>query len=267
MPRRPDPRACLIDVEGVLVRDKSYRPVDGSPEWFADLADRGLSRVLVSNNTTFAPEELAEALRGAGFEVTVDDIVGALGTGARLLAGWGRTRILWLGAPRLADWWRAQGFELVDEGPCDAVVLGVNPDLTVEELDAAIPALADHGAELVALHRNLFWLDADGKRRCGPGMVASALEHLASRETVVIGKPKERIYREALKRVGVEASDALFISDDPVADLVTAKRMGMATAFVLSGKYRDHGVLSEMDQDDWPDIIADRPSDLRDAES
>jgi len=47
-----------------------------------------------------------------------------------------------------------------------------------------------------------------------------------------------------------------------VADLVTAHRLGMGTAFVLSGKHPDHGVLARLDQEDWPDIICDRPAAL-----
>lgn len=255
-------QAYLIDVEGVLVRDKAYAAVAGSPAWFAGLEPAGLRRVLVSNNTTHTPAEQAAALVEAGFAVAAADIVGVLDVAAALLRGWGKTRLLWLGHPRLRDWWADGGFELTDEGACDAVVLGANPHLTTADLDRALPALQDHGAELVALHRNLFWLDDAGRRRLGPGCHAAALAPLARREPVVVGKPRERIYREALKRLGVEAADALFISDDPVADLVTAKRLGMGTAFVLSGKHPDHAVLERLDQEDWPDVIADRPCDL-----
>lgn len=261
MPRR-EYRAYLLDVEGVLVRDKSYAAVPGSPAWFAALGDHGLARVLVSNNTTHTPAEQARALAAAGFAVTAADVVGVLDVAVDLLRAWRKTRLLWLGHPRLAGWWRDGGFTLVDDGPCDAVVLGANPELTTADLDRALPPLQDQGAELVALHRNLFWLDADGRRRLGPGCHAAALAPLARREPVVVGKPRERIYREALKRLGVEARDALFISDDPVADLVTAKTLGMGTAFVLSGKHPDHAVLERLDQEDWPDVIADRPCDL-----
>jgi ribonucleotide monophosphatase NagD (HAD superfamily) len=77
-----------------------------------------------------------------------------------------------------------------------------------------------------------------------------------------VGKPHERIYREALKRIGANAAEALFISDNPPGDLVTAKRMGLGTAFVMSGKYSDHSVLGSLDQEDWPDIICERVVDL-----
>ncbi len=250
----------LVDIEGVLVRDKRYEPVPGALEWFNGLPARGISRVLVSNNTTHTPERLVDDLARAGFDVEPEMLVSALVAGAELLGSWGKQRLIWLGVASLADWWREQGFELVDGGACDAVVLGLNPALSVADLDRALPALVDHDAELVALHRNHFYLDDKGMRRFGPGFHCAGLETVARNPAVVVGKPRERIYREALKRVGAEPGNALFISDDPVSDLVTARRLGMGTAFVLSGKYADHGVLARLDQEDWPDIIADGPA-------
>ncbi len=270
-PRDPSSfKSYLIDIEGVLVRDKRYVPIEGSVDWYNGLAARGIAPCLVSNNTTHRPEEVIGMLRAAGFAAEPGQIVTALAIGTELLARWGRKRLLWLGAPRLAGWWEEHGFALAGAGDpgdaagaaCDAVVLGVNPELTVADLDRAIAPLLDHQAELVALHRNLFWLDDRGERRLGPGAWCAALEDLAGREAVTVGKPKERIYREALKRVGGAPEEALFISDDPPADLVTARRLGMGTAFVLCGKYTDHAVLGRMAQDDWPDLIVDRPANI-----
>jgi HAD superfamily hydrolase (TIGR01450 family) len=255
-------RAYLVDIEGVLVRDKRYEPIAGAREWFNGLSDRSIRVCLVSNNTTHRPAELIDELVRIGFAVRPEQLVGALETGAALLHRWGKRKLLWLGAKRLAPWWEEAGFELTASGACDAVVLGVNPELRLEDLERALPALQDHGAELVALHRNLFYLDQHGERRLGPGVWSAALETVASSAAVCVGKPSERIYREALKRVEAEPADTLFISDDPVADLVTAKRLGMTTAFLLSGKYPDHGVLARLDQEEWPDIIAERAAEL-----
>ncbi|MFN2370410.1 MAG: HAD-IIA family hydrolase [Candidatus Krumholzibacteriia bacterium] len=256
-------RACLVDVEGVLVRDKAYRPVAGSIAWLENLDVRGLPWCLVSNNTTHAPDELVADLVAAGFPVTPARLVGALGLGADWLRQRGRRRILWLGHPRLAGWWQDQGFAPAGPEDCDTVVLGVNPQLGVADLDAALPAVRDRGLDLLCLHRNAFWLDADGRRRLGPGAWAAALEAAgAGMRAVTVGKPAEPIYHEALKRVAAAPAETLFISDDPVADLVTAGRLGMRTAFVLSGKHADCAVLGSLDQEDWPDIVSASLADI-----
>jgi len=265
MTSRAPAKAWLIDIEGVLVRDKAYVPLPGAVETLARLDAAGIPFCLVSNNTTHSPDGLVADLNGAGFSLTLDRLVGAVELGATWLRQRGRTRVLWLGAPRMADHWRGQGFELTDGTDCEAVMLGANPELSVDDLDQALPALLDRGADLVCLHRNLFYLDAAGHRRLGPGAWAAALEALqGAGQVVTIGKPSPGIYEQALKRVGVDARDALFISDDPVADLVTAGHLGMTTAFVLSGKYSDHGVLGRMTEDDWPAIVCAGLSDLAD---
>lgn len=256
-------RGFLIDIEGVLVRDKRYEPIAGSIAWFHGLAERGLAHCLVSNNTTHRPEDLVRDLGDAGFEVDGEHLVGVLELAVARLHATGRRKILWLGAPSLAGWWRQRGFELTRDEPCGAVVLGVNPELEVPDLDRALPQLHDHGADLLCLHRNRFWLDASGRARLGPGAWAAALELVTRAGSVeTIGKPAEPIYRAALERLGVPAEECLFVSDDPAADLVTAKRLGMGTAFVLCGKYTDHSILGELDQEDWPDLVCASPADL-----
>lgn len=260
-PRKP--RGWLIDIEGVLVRDKSYRAVPGSVDWLNGLAAAGVPFCLVSNNTTHRPAELIAKLVEVGYHVEREHLVGALELGVRWLRERQKSRILWLGAPSLSEFWVEEGFEPDCVDACQAVVLGVNPELGVEDLDRALGPLVDQGADLLCLHRNHFYLDKESRRRLGPGAWAGCLEVLGGAgQVVTVGKPAEKIYREALKRIGVPPEEALFISDDPVADLVTAGRLGMATAFVLSGKYSDHGILGTLPQEQWPDIVCACPADL-----
>jgi len=267
MKRPGSVKAYLIDIEGVLVRDKRYQPVPGAVDWLTSLATGNRPFCLVSNNTTHRPADLVGALARVGFPVTENHLVGALGLGMRWLRERNKEKIRWLGTPELEGYWREEGFELVIDGPSDAVVLGVNAGLDISALDGVLGPVLDEGADLLCLHRNLFYLDGAGRRRLGPGAWAAALEALGGTgQIVTVGKPAERIYHEGLKRVGVTPEEALFISDDPISDLVTAGRLGMRTAFVLSGKYPDHDVLARLEENDWPDMVCSRISDLADQE-
>lgn len=256
-------KACLIDIEGVLVRDKRYQAVPGSVDWMTSLAAGGRPFCLVSNNTTHRPADLVGELVRVGFPVTEKHLVGALGLGMQWLRERNKEKIRWLGTVGLEDYWREEGFEIVTAGSCEAVVLGANPGLDISDLDGVLGPVLDEGADLLCLHRNLFYLDGTGRRRLGPGVWAAALEALGGvGQVVTVGKPSAKIYREGLKRVGVAPEEVIFISDDPISDLVTAGRLGMCTAFVLSGKYPDHGVLARLEENDWPDIVCSCLSDL-----
>ena len=138
MKRSTVAKAYLIDIEGVLVRDKRYQPVPGAVEWLTALAAAERPFCLVSNNTTHRPADLVDDLFRAGFPLDENHLVGALGLGMKWLRERNRSKIHWLGTPHLDDYWCEEGFELVADGPCDAVVLGVNPDLTISALDRVV---------------------------------------------------------------------------------------------------------------------------------
>jgi len=254
----------LIDIEGVLVTDKSYRPVPGAVTWLNSLAAQGYDWRLVSNNTTHPPQALINSLRDAGFNVDLDQLEGAATTGCNWLRSEGHRTIGWLGASSLSPWLEEQGFVLAPPGAasCDAVVLGVNADLQVTDLDRAASWL-QQGAALLCLHRNRIWLDATGLVRLGPGAWAAALEAaVPGVRSVTAGKPEPAVYQRALESLGALPESTLFISDDPFSDLAGARRLGMATVFVLSGKYPDAGILSTLGPDQQPDLVLDRADQL-----
>jgi HAD superfamily hydrolase (TIGR01450 family) len=191
--------------------------------------------------------------------------VGALTVGLDWLAREGHRRLGWLGAASLEPWLRERGFEPVPAGDakCDAVVLGVDPELRVEGLDQALRWLRQ-GAVLLCLHRNRFWLDRDGRPRLGPGAWAAALEAAApGTPSFTAGKPEPAVYRQALESLGASPAEALFISDDPFSDLVGARRLGLFTVLVLSGKYPDPGILATLSGTDRPDLVLARADQLR----
>jgi len=45
------------------------------------------------------------------------------------------------------------------------------------------------------------------------------------------------------------------ISDDPLSDLLGAKKLGMITVFVTSGKYKDKEVLKSLNEKFQPDFV------------
>ena len=77
--------------------------------------------------------------------MTENHLVGALSLGMRWLRERNRQKIRWLGTADLADYWLAEGFSLVSEGPCEAVVLGANPELDIAALDGVLDPVLEEG--------------------------------------------------------------------------------------------------------------------------
>jgi HAD superfamily hydrolase (TIGR01450 family) len=171
-------------------------------------------------------------------------------------------RCLVLGNEALRRVFTEEGFDVVDAADVDAVIVGLDTGLTYARLQTACEAISTHAAALLALHRNRVYTDAGGRIGPSVGPLAAAIEYATQTEATVIGKPSPGYFQQTLDDLGVPAADVLIVSDDPFSDLVGGKRMGMHTAFVLSGKYRDESVVESIPPAERPDVTASRIGDL-----
>jgi len=249
-------RGFLLDVEGTLVADKRYQAIEGTVEFIRKVRQAGLPLRLITNNTVDSKASLAYKLGRAGFDFTIDELHTCIGAAATCLRTAGATRCLILGASTLRDMFADEGFTIADGSDVDAVVVGLDTDLTYERLRLACDAVGRNGASLIALHRNRLLVDARG--RCSPsvGAIVEAIRYATQVEPVLIGKPSPAYFQQALDDISLPAESIMVVSDDPLSDLAGAKRMGMRAAFVLSGKYPDQSVIGSIPTPERPDIIA-----------
>ena len=249
-------KAILFDIEGTLVKDKRYQAVPGAVEFVRARRAGGVALRLITNNTTDRPEEIVRKLRDTGFDVRVDELFACTTAAIEALAARGLRRCYLIGTPPLRDMLRDAGLALVDSPDVEAVVVGHDPALTYAMLRTATQAIVEHGALLLALHRNRVF--HDDRHQLGPsaGATVAALAYAASVEPLVVGKPSPDFYRQALASLGVSVEQTIVVSDDPFADLAGAKRLGLRTAFVLCGAYGDAAVLERLPPEERPELVA-----------
>jgi len=255
-------QGLLLDVEGVLVADKRYQRVAGAPEFVAQMRQRGLPLRLITNNTTDAPSALLARLRAAGFEFSPEELHTCTTAGVRHLHQVGATRCLVLGSDALRAILTAAGLTCVEDSRVDAVVVGLDTQLTYERLRLACEAILDRQARFVALHRNRLFPDDQGRRSPSVGPIVAAICEATRVEPVVVGKPSPEFYGLALADLDLRPERVLVVSDDPFSDLIGARRLGMKAALVMSGKYTDPGVIREIDPREQPDVIVAGIADL-----
>ena len=259
-------KGLLLDVEGTIVGDKRYKPVGGGVEFVAEARRRGLKVYLLSNNTTMSAATSTERLRAVGFHFTPEELVLCTSTAFELLRARGAKRCIVLGAAALRRQFAEAGFTVIDEPQADAVVVGLDTELTYARLQTACESLITHGAALIALHHNRIFTDASGRIGPSVGAVVEALAYAANVEPTIVGKPSPESYQVALGRMNLGPEEVMFVSDDPFSDLAGAKRLGMTAAFVLTGKYPTRDVLQRIAEDERPDVTAETIFDLLDTE-
>jgi HAD superfamily hydrolase (TIGR01450 family) len=227
----------LLDLEGTLVTGKSFEPIPGVRDALRAASQAGHHLAVLTNNTTHSPDDIqhlvAQSIAGDDTALTVVSPIALLSD----LVAQRKPRVLAIGSDLLRATVTTAGGICVEDDDSDLVVLGggANADETI--LSAAVRAILDHNAELVALHVNKLYVDEQGRRTFGVGGLAAGLEYCCGVKATVLGKPSPTMYLAALPAGVKPTDDVIMVSDDFHSDLRGAKQLGIKTAFVTTGKY------------------------------
>jgi HAD superfamily hydrolase (TIGR01450 family) len=242
-------RALVLDADGVIY--SRGRALPGAPEALAALTEREVPYLIATNISSLHRATLAARFAGMGLPVPADRIVTALSATAD------HVRRAHPGEPVLVitrpDGLREfEGHPLLRpeevDGPgarAAAVVLGDGEtDLSYENLDRAFRLLRG-GAELIAMHRNPWWLTARGET-LDSGAFVAALEYATGVRARLVGKPAPLMFRAAVAGLAAEVAagggrrlrrgDVAMVGDHPHQDVAGARRAGLRAILVLSGR-------------------------------
>lgn len=253
----------LVDIEGTIVKDKSYAPIEGAVEWINSFKSSSHTLVLLSNNTTHKPEDLVLLLKQTGFDIRPENLITCLGVALNWLKENKVRRCFVIGTTHLKEYLNESKIDTPSDDKVEAVLVGLDITLDYAKLKIALSALVNNHAALLALHSNRLYKDDKGELSPSVGAVVKALEYSSQKEAIVLGKPNPEIYLQALERFKAEPEDCIMISDDPFSDLSGAKMLGMKTIFVTSGKYKDKEVLKCLDKDILPDWVHSSINEIR----
>ena len=245
----------LLDIEGTIVLDKKYTPVPGAVNWFNSLVGNGNFARLVTNNTTESPDDLYDILRGKGFCFEKSDYFTCLTEAVAQMKRRDIKSCMALCKKAVKLYLEKNGIRPSNSTSADSVLVGYDPTLTYNRLNKAASAIADNHAQLFTLHRNRRFVNEEHDIVMSAGPIAAALENATLTRAIVCGKPNRRFFLDCLKGWDIPPKDILMVSDDPFADLIGAKKIGMATAWVLTGSQRNPEAAIKIHRDYRPDHI------------
>jgi 4-nitrophenyl phosphatase len=221
----------LLDVDGVLVRDAE--PIGGAVAALAALSNAGRV-LLLTNNSTRSRRQHAERLSQLGFAVRPDQVLCSSYLAAKYLRDAHESlSLLVIGEDGLRDELLAAGHRLADTDAPDAVVVGMDRDISYDALASALAALRG-GAWLVATNEDRTFPTPDGPVP-GAGAMVGALRGMGFMPDVVIGKPSPIAFRMALEALGFPPERVVMIGDRLETDVLGGQTAGLDTALVLSG--------------------------------
>jgi len=245
----------FIDVQGTLISDADKSPIRGSREFIAYLNKEEIPYMVLTNNTKHASLDFYNYLNSIGFDFSYDKYLDPL---MILESQIPKEGIAAYGAEAFLVTLENMGY-IFDYKHPKTVLLAIKEDFSAEEYAQIIDFLLAK-AELVGMHETSLYVK-NNKRYPGVGAILKMLSFATSVPYKVVGKPSEIFYTEALRGLlhqnpNAAFSDVTIISDDVTGDLIGAKKLGMQTVFVTSGKYKSaEEIIPSLATKERPDTI------------
>ncbi len=250
-------KGFLIDLEGTIVKDKTYTPIEEGLSFTKLLDERKIPWIVATNNSTEKPSDLVRILRSKGFNVDERRLVSPSLLAVEVLKVNNVKSVYFLGSKSIKDYFSENGIDVRETPDVDAVVVGIDKDINYKKLKVAASAMVINNAKLFAFHKNRVILEPDGLVGPSVGAVASCLSYAGNRSFKVFGKPSKDYFKLAFEFLGIENPlNVYMVSDDPFTDIAEGKKVvGFKTVFVLSGKYRNTEVLNSIESNYRPDYV------------
>ena len=232
---KPTPgKSFLIDMDGVLVRGSQLIP--GADTFIKRLKSLSRKFLILTNNSSFTPQDLSHRLGTIGLKVTADHIYSSALASARFLNDQKpKGTAFVIGEAGLTVALHQVGYVISDHRP-DYVIVGDTRTYDHQEITQAI-RLVQGGARFIATN-----LDVTGPSETGivpaTGALVALIEKATDRKAYFVGKPNPFMMRSALRQLGEHSENTVMVGDRMDTDVVAGMESGMETVLVLTGVTR-----------------------------
>lgn len=233
----------MLDLDGVIWL--GHEPIPGAARAVQALRAGGEAVVFVTNNASARVVEQEENLASIGIPAAGAVVTSAV-AGAHLLDP--TDRVFVIGGPGLQEEVRARGCEVVAGTRCDAVISGLDRELTYDALRTAGLAIRG-GARWILTNSDVTLPTAHGLEP-GAGSIGAAIAAATGATPTVAGKPEQPMVDLLRERLG---ADGVVVGDRPDTDGRFAAALGYRFGLVLTGVTD----AADLPVDPHPDWVAD----------
>ena len=236
-------RGFVFDLDGTLVlADGSlsgYQVLPGAIEVLSELEAASIPFVVLTNGTGYPSSEQAPKLRALGLPIPDDALLNPSSVAADLMPRRDVRRVLVLGTPGVGHALTQAGIQTVftnEEGTdqVDAVYIGWHPDCRMKDIEAAAKAIWN-GAELYVASDVPFFATAGGKTMGYSYAISAAVRRITRAPMILTGKPSLHALRLVARRLGMPMSKVGVVGDDPLVEMIMARRGGAVGFGVTTG--------------------------------
>jgi len=237
----------MFDLDGTLILSNrslgGYRSLPGAIEVLSDLRERGIPFVVLTNGSAYPAAEQAPKLRALGLPITDEILLTPSTVAADLMRKRGVKRALVLGTRGVGHALESAGIEIVFTGAehadrVEAVYIGWHPECDMKDIEMACRAIWN-GAELYVASDVPFFATSEGKTMGYSHAIAAAVRKVTRAPMILTGKPSLHALKLVAKKLGVPMSKVGVVGDDPVVEMIMARRgkaigFGVTTGFTTA---------------------------------
>lgn len=246
----PTIRGLILDMDGVLYQGN--QPLGDLPRLFSGIQERGLRVIMATNNATRNTDEHLDKMRSFGVELEDWQIINSIQVVVALLKRhfpkggpiYGVVTPSTMAAIEDAGYYH-------DEKNAQAVIVGMDRDLTYEKLETAT-LLIRAGLLYIGTNPDASYPTPRGLLP-GAGSIIAAVTTASGTQPLFAGKPEPAMFEISMERLGSTPQTTLAIGDRLDTDILGGQRSGCRTGVVMSGVT----TLAELEQ--WqpkPDLVA-----------
>ncbi len=233
----------MFDLDGTLILTgrslSGFQVLPGAVEILNDLKDRGIPYVILTNGSHYAPAEQAPKLRALGLPIPDEVLLTPSSVAADLMPRRGVKRALILGTPGVGHALAEAGIETIRPGEngsdqVQAVYVGWHPDCRMTDIEAACKAIWN-GAELYVASNVPFFATFGGKSMGYSYAIVAAVRKMTRAPMILTGKPSLHALRVVAKKLGVPMRRVGVVGDDPLVEMIMARRGGAVGFGVTTG--------------------------------
>ena len=253
-------KGLIIDLDGVITKDKNLNIFDEAPEFIKFLMEKGIKFCIATNNSMYTPEQIIDILKKQNVFLKEDEILTPLVVLPDYLEKEKIKDLFVIGNENLKNFLKDKGFIIKEDHHVGAVIVGIDKNITFEKLKIAVSALKLNNAKVLSLNANLIVKDDDNLYFPGVGCIGQMIACSTKKEWNHLGK-NSAPYNELLlaKFKNISPNQIAVLSDDIFTDLIPFSKLGIKTIFITTGKYK----LEDLPDNFKPDIIANSLKEVK----
>ncbi len=215
----------VLDLDGVIWLGNE--PIPGAADAVKQIQDTGAPVMFVTNMSRLTEAEQEAKLASHGIDATGSVVTSAMAAGQYVEAG---DRVVIIGGQGINEAVEKRGASVVEHGPAEVVVVGIEPGFSYDDLGRAMTAVRG-GARLIGTNHDPTYPTSEGLKP-GGGSIVAAIAYAAEVEPVFAGKPNAGAADLVRSRLG---DTGLMVGDRPDSDGLFATALGYDFGLVLSG--------------------------------